>query len=186
MSTLPGFTAEAIFSYRNNFHALNTVEQHDMFLDRHRIVPQIGIPDIPVYGNYCGPGHGDSTFQKPPVDAVDAVCKRHDWCYSENGLGRHHCTCERKLLSEMFTAISSTKTSFAGKVAGRAIMQVFAVKPCVCQRWVTFRYPCTKWCKKRVGWWRAKRTVYYPCGVRYCTYRRRHTFPGVGGRSIFC
>ena len=37
---------------------------------------------LPVYGNYCGFGHGDPTGNTPPVDAVDAVCREHDRCYA--------------------------------------------------------------------------------------------------------
>ena len=29
---------------------------------------------FPVYGNYCGVGHGDPTFKTPPIDA-DLVCR---------------------------------------------------------------------------------------------------------------
>jgi hypothetical protein len=29
---------------------------------------------FPVYGNYCGVGHGDPTFKTPPIDDVDLVC----------------------------------------------------------------------------------------------------------------
>ena len=34
---------------------------------------------LPVYGNWCGPGH-PSTQPLPPVDAYDAACMRHDLC----------------------------------------------------------------------------------------------------------
>ena len=30
---------------------------------------------LPVYGNYCGVGHGDPTWKTPPIDAVDLVCR---------------------------------------------------------------------------------------------------------------
>jgi hypothetical protein len=36
---------------------------------------------LPVYGNYCGVGHGDATYKTPPIDAVDLVCQEHDRCY---------------------------------------------------------------------------------------------------------
>jgi RHS repeat-associated protein len=33
-----------------------------------------------IWGNYCGPnGNGN------PIDALDAACQRHDYCYYENG-----------------------------------------------------------------------------------------------------
>ena len=37
---------------------------------------------LPVYGNYCGVGHGDPTWKTPPIDAVDLVCREHHRCYS--------------------------------------------------------------------------------------------------------
>jgi len=37
---------------------------------------------LPVYGNYCGVGHGAPTWKTPPIDAVDLVCREHDRCYS--------------------------------------------------------------------------------------------------------
>src|SRR4028118_1598659 len=40
---------------------------------------------LPVYGNYCGRGHGDPTGNTPPVDAVDDVCREHDLCYARLG-----------------------------------------------------------------------------------------------------
>ena len=35
--------------------------------------PRRKLLSLPVYGNYCGVGHGDPTFETPPVDAVDLV-----------------------------------------------------------------------------------------------------------------
>jgi hypothetical protein len=34
---------------------------------------------MPIYGNWCGPGHPSSGYP-PPVDAYDAACMRHDLC----------------------------------------------------------------------------------------------------------
>ncbi len=34
---------------------------------------------VPIYGNWCGPGHPAAGFP-PPVDAFDAACMRHDLC----------------------------------------------------------------------------------------------------------
>lgn len=34
---------------------------------------------VPLYGNWCGPGH-PSGPALPPVDAYDAACMRHDFC----------------------------------------------------------------------------------------------------------
>lgn len=34
---------------------------------------------LPLYGNWCGPGH-PAMVALPPVDAFDAACMRHDYC----------------------------------------------------------------------------------------------------------
>ena len=62
---------------------------------------------LPVYGNYCGVGHGDPTFQTPPVDAVDLVCREHDRCYSL--LGDFDERCDRNLIEMMPNAIAITQ-----------------------------------------------------------------------------
>lgn len=47
---------------------------------------------IPIYGNWCGPGHGGGK----PVDRLDRGCMYHDLCYERQGWGR--CRCDRALL----------------------------------------------------------------------------------------
>ncbi|MCJ2124949.1 hypothetical protein MKL11_20795 [Methylobacterium sp. J-077] len=37
----------------------------------------LGEPKMLIYGNYCGPGNN---APKPPIDALDAACARHDSC----------------------------------------------------------------------------------------------------------
>ncbi len=85
---------------------------------------KIGPPDnqgrpqrlsLPVYGNYCGFGHGDPTGNTPPIDAVDAVCREHDRCYSL--LGDFDRRCDRKFIESMPSAIASTPSPI-GKNAG--------------------------------------------------------------------
>lgn len=70
---------------------------------------------LPVYGNYCGFGHGDPTGNTPPVDAVDAVCREHDRCYALHGLFDRRC--DRDFIESMPSAIASTKSPI-GKKAG--------------------------------------------------------------------
>ena len=69
---------------------------------------------LPVYGNYCGRGHGDRTGNKPPVDAVDAVCREHDLCYAR--LGDFDGRCDRALVESMPSAIASTPSPIGKKV----------------------------------------------------------------------
>lgn len=37
---------------------------------------------MPIYGNWCGPGHPRNGDMPPPVDEFDAACMRHDFCVS--------------------------------------------------------------------------------------------------------
>jgi len=69
---------------------------------------------LPVYGNYCGRGYGDPTGNKPPVDAVDAVCREHDRCYAR--LGDFDGRCDRDLVESMPSAIASTPSPIGKKV----------------------------------------------------------------------
>jgi hypothetical protein len=69
---------------------------------------------LPVYGNYCGRGHGDPTGNKPPIDAVDAVCREHDLCYAR--LGDFDGRCDRVLVESMPSAIASTPSPIGKKV----------------------------------------------------------------------
>ena len=78
---------------------------------------------LPVYGNYCGRGHGDPTGDKPPVDAVDAVCREHDLCYAR--LGDFDGRCDRALIESMPGAIASTPSP-VGKKVGILTMLYFS------------------------------------------------------------
>lgn len=78
---------------------------------------------FPVYGNYCGFGHGDPTGKTPPIDAVDAVCREHDLCYCLRGDFDHRC--DRDLIENMPGAIASTPSP-QGKNAGLLALLYFS------------------------------------------------------------
>jgi Phospholipase A2 len=80
--------------------------------------------NFPVYGNYCGFGHGDPTGNTPPIDAVDAVCREHDRCYRL--LGDFDSRCDRNLIEIMPTAIASTPSPI-GKKAGFLALLYFSL-----------------------------------------------------------
>lgn len=84
---------------------------------------------LPIYGNYCGPGHGDPTGQTPPIDAVDAACRSHDQCYDQRGY--FNCGCDRNLIASLPAAIAATPTT-QGKAGGVAVMAYFNAAACVC------------------------------------------------------
>jgi hypothetical protein len=79
---------------------------------------------LPVYGNYCGLGHGDPTGNTPPIDAVDAVCREHDRCYAR--LGDFDGRCDRDLVESMPRAIASTPSPI-GKKAGVLTVLYFSL-----------------------------------------------------------
>jgi len=79
---------------------------------------------LPVYGNYCGLGHGDPTGNTPPIDAVDAVCREHDLCYAL--LGDFDSRCDQDFIECMPKAIASTP-SLAGKNAGFLSLLYFSL-----------------------------------------------------------
>jgi hypothetical protein len=78
---------------------------------------------FPVYGNYCGFGHGDPTGKTPPIDEVDAVCREHDLCYRLRGDFDHRC--DRNLIENMPGAITSTPSPI-GKKAGLLALLYFS------------------------------------------------------------
>jgi hypothetical protein len=100
---------------------------------RDRVVPQ---QSIPVYGNHCGPGHGDPNA--PAVDAVDAACKTHDACYDRRGY--FDCQCDRQLIASMPSAIAQTPSG-RGKAAGVGVAAYFSQAPCVCRNQVCATIP---------------------------------------------
>jgi hypothetical protein len=50
---------------------------------------------LPIYGVYCGPGFGDTTYETPPIDQVDALCMKHEICYEH--VGYFACDCDLEL-----------------------------------------------------------------------------------------
>ena len=47
-----------------------------------------GEPKMLIHGNYCGPGNN---APRPPIDALDAACARHDACTPSGGLPSQAC-----------------------------------------------------------------------------------------------
>lgn len=52
---------------------------------------------LPIYGNYCGPGHSGNNFTLPPIDHLDWGCMQHDKCYKPWSPGQN-CECNRQLI----------------------------------------------------------------------------------------
>ena len=133
--SLPGFTAEASLRGKTEFYLLKNSGAQEIASAARDITPQLSLP---IYGNYCGPGHGDPTGATPPIDAVDAACRAHDRCYASRGY--FDCQCDRNLIASMRGAIASTSTT-AGKLAGTAVMTYFANTFCLCRNRVCVTLP---------------------------------------------
>lgn len=80
---------------------------------------------LPIYGNWCGPGHGGG----PTVDALDAACKKHDECYDRRGY--FDCDCDKSLTREVDTLITSRRLTGRARAAALAVRAYFSVSPCV-------------------------------------------------------
>ncbi|MGM8211168.1 phospholipase [Virgibacillus sp. W0430] len=65
-----------------------------------KVRPKPGFCLFPGY-NWCGPGcRGPGA----PINAVDAACKAHDFCYKKYGPS---CTCDRAFLEQLRPLINS-------------------------------------------------------------------------------
>jgi len=135
---MPGFTAEVSLGiprpYCGDYRFTQVTA--NVQAANHQITPQLALP---IYGNYCGPGHGDPTGNMPPIDAVDAVCQTHDLCYDRRGY--FDCQCDRDLIASMPSAIARTPTA-VGKAAGVVVRAYFTSAPCLCRKracaWIPF------------------------------------------------
>lgn len=72
---------------------------------------------LPIWGNWCGPGHGGG----PAVDVLDAGCRAHDKCYAERGY--FNCACDRALVN--YINANYSKMKLKEKVAASAIKLYF-------------------------------------------------------------
>lgn len=81
---------------------------------------------IPIYGNWCGLDHPTSfDGAGAPVDALDAACRRHDYCAAARG--DFDCGCDIGLMGEL------RSTRWGDPVIAshaRAIYDGIAMKPC--------------------------------------------------------
>ncbi len=76
--------------------------------------------EVPVHGNWCGPGHGGG----PPTSRLDAACREHDQCYERRGY--FDCGCDLELLKA-----AERLTGDAGEVAAAlAIIHWYETAPC--------------------------------------------------------
>ncbi len=81
---------------------------------------------MPVYGNWCGPGHPENPMSAgPPIDQLDSACFRHDMCTAARGI--LNCGCDIGFLSEL------RNTRWANPLIAyraRAVYDAMAMTPC--------------------------------------------------------
>jgi hypothetical protein len=80
---------------------------------------------LPIYGNWCGPGHGGGF----PIDDLDRACMKHDYCYGREGY--FDCTCDVQLIQNIKQALASGQVKPWGRSMGPAIAAWFSAQPCV-------------------------------------------------------
>lgn len=59
---------------------------------------------LPLYGNWCGPGH-PAVVALPPVDVFDAACMRHDYCTAGPA---PEVVCDRAFVGELHQLAAQT------------------------------------------------------------------------------
>lgn len=79
------------------------------------------------HGNYCGFGTIDGTLSRRPVDRLDAICQKHDICYTR---GVHHCQCDAELREAVAQFIADPTVSRALRRKARLVRSTFALPVC--------------------------------------------------------
>ncbi|MFV0466009.1 MAG: hypothetical protein ACK5ML_08045 [Lachnospiraceae bacterium] len=78
---------------------------------------------IPIYGNWCGPGHSGPAG---PIDLLDRLCQIHDYCYANRGY--FSCYCDARL--EKSIMVNWLSISLSQKAVAAAIYLYFDSVPC--------------------------------------------------------
>jgi hypothetical protein len=83
--------------------------------------------DRPIHGNYCGRGNLDG---RPPIDELDAACRRHDACYDARGRGA--CACDRALARSAAELLRSGRLSSGAAETAALIAAYYGAKIQTC------------------------------------------------------
>ena len=81
---------------------------------------------MPIWGNWCGPGHSGP---EPPTDMLDAICQMHDECYASRGYLA--CSCDAELRALIAIALASGKLTPEETIVALAIFGWFSASPCI-------------------------------------------------------
>ncbi|WP_235617157.1 hypothetical protein [Lysinibacillus mangiferihumi] len=77
---------------------------------------------IPIWGNWCGPGHGSGT----PQDVLDRGCQIHHKCYEDKGY--FSCSCDWELVA--YINRNFHRMGLKEKIAAAAIKLYFSNTVC--------------------------------------------------------
>lgn len=77
---------------------------------------------VPIWGNWCGPGHGGGKAK----DTLDSLCRTHDLCYGKKGY--FACSCDRALVKGINSNASKMKS--AEKRMAAVVSVYFKASPC--------------------------------------------------------
>ncbi len=94
---------------------------------------------LPVYGNWCGPGHPENTagVPLPPVDGLDAACMEHDRCTA--ALGDFNCRCDVGFMNRLKYTVYPHP---AMKRTARAMYDAIAMMPCRDPMGMAYKQAC--------------------------------------------
>lgn len=114
--------SEYVLAAGESYNALAAdMEAHGPNLSSRRRVRAAA--SIPVWGNWCGPGHSGPGA---PKDTLDTICMRHDKCYAARGY--FDCYCDVQLKAEIDRY--SSRMSWRERAMAAAIKVAFSATPC--------------------------------------------------------
>lgn len=99
----------------------NNLISNSSFLNS--LEPDYSKISMPVWGNWCGPGHGSGAV----LDTLDFWCKKHDLCYANRGY--FDCICDKQLRDGI--THDSHKMKANERAMAAAIVVYFSITPCV-------------------------------------------------------
>lgn len=79
------------------------------------------------HGNYCGPGNRGEGVE--PIDALDAICQRHDACYTQ--AGHRSCGCDRALRVSALKAAATASLSREVRARAASVAESIPFMNCV-------------------------------------------------------
>lgn len=106
---------ERVILAGRNFNLVVEDQKTNNFNDSPTGEPYTYGVSIPVWGNWCGPGHSGPAA---PKDTLDTLCMRHDKCYASRGY--FDCACDAQLKAEI--------DRYAGRMGSKERAMAAAVK----------------------------------------------------------